>query len=299
MSEHATATTRLRAWVLAARLRTLTAAIAPVLVGVGLAVHHDAFALAPALAALVCALFIQVGTNFANDYFDHAKGADTPDRLGPTRVTASGLLDAASVKRAMVLTLAAAVVLGGYLVWVGGWPIVAIGLASVAAGVLYTGGPWPFGYHGLGDLFVMVFFGFVAVAGTVYVQALTWHADALVAGAGVGALATAILVVNNLRDMDTDERAGKRTLAVRMGPLGTKAEYVVLLALAAAVPVLGVAVFDWPLTALAGLAAFGAAVAPTRTVLTFEDARALNGTLAQTGMLLGLYGLLLTVGLSL
>jgi 1,4-dihydroxy-2-naphthoate octaprenyltransferase len=215
--------------LLAARPKTLVAAAAPVVVGAGLAAHDATFAALPALAALAGALLIQIGTNLANDYYDFVRGADTADRVGPARVTQAGLLAPDAVRRAMVLVLVAAMLPGAYLVSIAGWPIVWIGLVSIACAVLYTGGPAPLAYHGLGDVFVFVFFGLVAVGGTYYVQAGTWPVDVWLAGAGVGALSTAVLVVNNLRDIETDARAGKRTLAVRLGRGGTQMEYVLLL----------------------------------------------------------------------
>ena len=177
------------AWILAARPKTLTAALAPVVTGTGLAAFHGVFAPLPALAALIGAVFIQIGTNFANDYYDFMRGGDTEERVGPVRVTQAGLIPPRSVHRGMVVVLAAAVLVGVYLVFVAGWPIVWIGLASVACAVLYTGGPFPLAYHGLGDVFVFLFFGLIAVGGTYYVQALAWPPDALLAGAGLGARA--------------------------------------------------------------------------------------------------------------
>jgi 1,4-dihydroxy-2-naphthoate octaprenyltransferase len=188
---------RLSIWIQAARPKTLPAAAAPVLLGVGLAVWRGQVAWLPALAALFGALLIQIATNLANDYFDHARGADTEERVGPVRVTAAGLVPPAAVKRAMILTLAAALCVGLYLVAVGGWPIVVIGVVSLVLAVAYTGGPYPLAYNGLGDVFVFVFFGLVAVAGTYYVQALSFPAEAWWLGAGTGSLSTAILVVNN------------------------------------------------------------------------------------------------------
>ena len=179
--------TRLQAWVLAARPKTLTAAVAPVLVGTGLAAHDGALAILPAAAALLGAVLIQIGTNLANDYYDFVRGADTEDRVGPIRVTQAGLLSPASVRNAMAGVLTSAVFVGVYLVAIGGWPIVWIGVASVACAVLYTGGPFPLAYHGLGDVFVFVFFGLVAVGGTYFVQALSWSSDVLLAGADVRA----------------------------------------------------------------------------------------------------------------
>ncbi len=291
-----TPTTTTGALVHAARPRTLPAAATPVLLGTAIAYSDGTFAPVPALVALGCALLIQIGTNFANDYYDYVKGADTDERLGETRVTAAGLAEPSDVKRWMIAAFGLAVAMGAYLVYVGGWPILAIGLASVAAGILYTGGPWPFGYHGLGDLFVFVFFGLVAVAGTHYVQSLTWSTDALLAGAGVGALTTNILVVNNLRDIDTDPAAGKRTLAVMLGPRWTKAQYVILLVAALAMPIVGIIFRDWHALTLASLAASLPALSPLEAVVTNEDRGKLDAQLAPTARVLLVYGLLLAVG---
>lgn len=287
-----------RAWLMAARPKTLTAAAAPVAAGTGLAVFHGVGSWLPALAALLGALLIQVGTNFANDYYDFVRGGDTEERVGPTRVTQAGILAPEAVKRGMVLVLGAAVLVGVYLVAVAGWPIVWIGVASVACAVLYTGGPFPLAYHGLGDVFVFLFFGLIAVGGTVYVQGLVWPPDALLAGAGLGALSTAILVVNNLRDIETDAVAGKRTLAVRLGPVGTKVQYILMLGVAAAVPLVGWAVYGWPLLSLVSLVFVPLSVAPLRAVLSYEDPRELLPALGGTARAVALYGLLLAVGLA-
>lgn len=289
----------LGAWILAARPKTLSAAAAPVVVGAGLGVFHGTGRTLPVLAALVGALLIQVGTNLANDYYDFVKGTDTEERLGPLRVTQAGLIPPERVRGGMLLTLGAAFLVGVYLVWVGGMPIVVVGLASLACAVAYTGGPFPLAYNGLGDLFVFVFFGLVAVGGTYWVQALALSPDVLLAGVAMGALSTAILVVNNLRDLETDARAGKRTLAVMLGRVGTQAEYLVMAAVAAAAPVVGVAAFGWPAPALAALLGLLSLVAPLRTVLTFQDPRQLNPALGQTARGLALYGLLLAGGLAL
>jgi 1,4-dihydroxy-2-naphthoate octaprenyltransferase len=289
---------RRKAWILAARPKTLAAAAAPVLAGTGLAAHHGVAAPLPAAAALVGALLIQVATNFANDYFDFVRGGDTSERIGPARVTQAGLIPPGTVKRGMIVALAAALVVGVYLVSVGGWPIVAIGLVSLACAVLYTGGPYPLAYHGLGDLFVFVFFGLVAVSGTYYVQGGAWPGDALVAGAALGALSTAILVVNNLRDIESDAKAGKRTLAVRIGPAGTKAEYVALVVIAFFAPVAGILRFGWPLTALACLVAAPLCIPPARRVLLHRDPRELLPALGETARVVALYGMLLGGGLA-
>ncbi|HSG07749.1 MAG TPA: 1,4-dihydroxy-2-naphthoate polyprenyltransferase [Longimicrobiales bacterium] len=288
----------LRSWVLAIRPKTLTAAAAPVVVGTGLAAFHGGAAALPAAAALVGALLIQVATNLANDYYDFVRGGDTEERVGPVRVTQAGLLQPAAVKRGMLVALAAAFLVGCYLAWIGGWPIVLIGLASLACAVLYTGGPFPLAYHGLGDVFVFVFFGLVAVSGTAYVQLLAWPPDALLAGAAMGALSTAILVVNNLRDLPTDAKAGKRTLAVRLGSGGTKAEYLLMLGVAAAVPLVGWIWFAWPATALAAEMALALAIAPARTVMTFAHPQELLPALGQTARAVALYGALLGLGVA-
>ena len=204
--------------------------------GAALAWSDGLFSLAPAAAAGVGALLLQIFSNFTNDYFDFAKGADTSERLGPTRAMAAGLLSARAMRTGMVVVVSLAILDGAYLIVVGGWPILAVGAASLLAALLYTGGPFPFGYHGLGDLFVFIFFGLVAVAGTYFVQAGTLSAKVLFAAAPVGALITAILVVNNLRDIETDARAGKRTLAVLIGARNTKLQFAILLTLAYAAP---------------------------------------------------------------
>ena len=287
-----------RAWMLAARPKTLSAAAAPVFVGTGLAAAHGTYLPAPAAAALVGALLIQIGTNLANDYYDFVRGGDTEDRVGPTRVTQAGIIPPKQVWWGMVLTLLAALLVGIYLVSVGGWPIVWIGLASLGCAVAYTGGPYPLAYHGLGDPFVFVFFGLVAVGGTYWVQAPTLPGDVLLAGVGVGALNTAILVANNLRDLETDAVAGKRTLAVRLGLLGSRIEYVLLVAVGFSVPLLGVALYGWPRPALAALVAGLAAITPVTLIMTKEEARELVPALPGTARVVALYGVLLGLSLA-
>ena len=289
---------RASVWIQAARPKTLSAAAAPVLVGAGLAAAHGTFALLPVVAAFAGAILIQIGTNFANDYYDFVRGADTPDRVGPVRVTQAGLIPPEHVWRGMVAVLVAAAAVGVYLVVVGGWPIVWIGTASLFFAVAYTGGPYPLGYHGLGDPFVFVFFGLIAVGGTYWVQALSLPADVLLAGAGVGALSTAILVANNLRDLETDASVGKRTLAVRVGRNGSRVEYAVLMAVGFIVPVIGVGVYEWPAAALIALLAGGAAASPLTRIMTMDEARELIPALAGTARVVGLYGVLLAAGLA-
>ncbi len=289
-----------RDWVAAARPRTLTAAVAPVAIGTAAAHAAGGVAWGPALAALAGAGLLQIGTNFANDVFDAEKGADTAERKGPVRAVAAGLISAAAMRAAMIVTFGLAVAVGVYLVTIGGWPIVAIGLASVAAGVAYTGGPWPLGYHGLGDLFVMIFFGQVAVCGTAYVQVGDVPALAWWLSLPVGAVATAILVVNNLRDAETDVKVGKRTLAVRFGRRFALVEYTALLALAHGVPIaLG-------LGAVEGVGAWtllGAATAPWAVVLVRRLVRAVPGPemnvlLGETAKLLLVQSVAMAVGIA-
>jgi 1,4-dihydroxy-2-naphthoate octaprenyltransferase len=293
---HAPALSTRQAWVLAARPKTLPAAISPVLVGTTLAATDGGFAWLPALAALAGALLLQIGSNFANDYFDFVKGADTPDRLGPTRVTAAGLLSPAAIRWGMAVVFGAAALIGLYLVAVGGWPILVAGLAAIMAALAYTGGPKPFGYLGLGDLFVFLFFGPVAVVGTYYVQTLAFTRDALLLSLPVGALITAILVVNNLRDIDTDRRAGKRTLAVRWGRDGARAEYLALLAVAYFIPVL-LWVLSHNTWLLLSWLTVPLAYQLLHTVRTSTDGPTLNAALAGTARLSLLFSLMLSIGL--
>jgi 1,4-dihydroxy-2-naphthoate octaprenyltransferase len=274
--------------------------MAPVLAGTGLAIGDGVFRPLPALAALVGAILIQIGTNLANDYSDWARGADTEDRLGPTRVTQAGLLSPRDVRRGAGIALGLAFVVGIYLVAVGGWPIVWIGLASLVCAVAYTGGPFPLAYNYLGDLFVFLFFGLVAVGGTYWVQAGALTPAVLLVGSGVGALATAILVVNNLRDRETDIRVGKRTLATLLGVRGSRFQYILLLFLAWHVPPIGVALYgwsSWTFLAVGGLVL--GALFPLRRVVAFQDPRELNPALAATARITGVYGALLALGLML
>jgi 1,4-dihydroxy-2-naphthoate octaprenyltransferase len=285
------------AWWLAIRPATLTASAAPVLVGTGAAWADGAFAAGPALAALLGASLLQVGANFANDVFDFERGADTADRLGPERATQQGWISAAQMKRAMWLAFAGAAAVGLYLTYVAGWPVLALGLLSIAAAYLYTGGPKPYGYLGLGDLAVFVFFGPGAVAGTYYVQALSVAPLALLAAIPIGALATAILVVNNLRDIETDARAGKHTLAVRIGDGATRAYYLLLLVVAYLMP---------PWLWLSGLADAWVLLPWLSLPLAIrlagrmrhERGLALNGCLVRTARLEVVFGLLFALGLA-
>ncbi len=287
-----------RAWVLAARPATLGAAVVPVAVGTAVAHAAGGGAIGPALAALAGSICIQIGTNFANDVFDHQKGADTADRLGPPRAAQLGLLTSRQLYIGISVVFALALATGVYLTVVAGWPIVAIGTASLLSGLAYTGGPYPLGYHGLGDVFVMGFFGFVAVCGTAFVQLGQVPELAWWAAVPVGALATAILVVNNVRDRETDVLAGKRTLAVRFGRGGALGEYVALVVVAYAVPVLLWASGQASAWALLPLLTLPIAVARTRALFAARG-RAHNPVLVGTAKLLVIFGVLFALGLAL
>lgn len=289
---------RRMAWLLAIRPKTLSAAFAPVAVGTALAHREGGARLLPALAALMGALLIQIGTNFLNDYYDFKNGADTAERLGPTRVTQAGLLAPQAVRSAGFLCFAAAFVLGCYLVAQGGWAIVAIGLSSLLSGYAYTGGPYPLGYRGWGDVFVFLFFGFAAVAGTYCVQTGRLSPLSLLVSLPVGALATAILAVNNLRDASTDAKAGKRTLVVRLGRKGGQWEYGLLLLLAFATPAALVVFAGFRPLALLPLASLPLAIAPLKRVWT-QSGKALNPALGETARLQMAFSVLYALGISL
>jgi 1,4-dihydroxy-2-naphthoate octaprenyltransferase len=286
----------LRRWAMAARPKTLPAAVTPVLVGTACAHAVGGFRAGPAAAALAGALLLQIGANLANDVFDFERGADTADRVGPTRVVQSGALSAAAVRAGMAVAFGLALLVGVYLAWVAGPVVVAIGLLSIAGAIAYTAGPYPLGYVGLGDPAVMVFFGFVAVCGTTFVQAGQVPALAWWAAVPVGALITAILVVNNLRDIETDARAGKRTLAVRLGRRGALAEYALLLAAAYAVPVGLVAAGRLSASALVPILSAPLAFALWRRV-SRATGRALNPALGGTAGLSLVFGVLFALGI--
>jgi 1,4-dihydroxy-2-naphthoate octaprenyltransferase len=281
---------------MAARPRTLPAAVAPVLVGTSLAIDYGTFHALVFAAALVSAMLIQVGTNLSNDYSDARRGADTDERIGPVRVTAGGLVPPRQVLIATYVTFGAAVLCGAYLIAVAGWALLAVGAASILAGVLYTGGPRPYGYEGLGEVFVFLFFGVVAVTGSYFVQRkdLPWQAFAL--AVPVGLLIAAILVVNNVRDIDTDRRAGKRTLAVRLGRERTRVLFSAMVAAAFVtswIPWFAGALSPWLLVTAA---AAPLAVGVVRTVRMHVDGPSLNQALAGTARLALVFCLLLCAG---
>jgi 1,4-dihydroxy-2-naphthoate polyprenyltransferase len=289
--------TQAQAWLLAIRPKTLSAAAAPVLVGTALALRDGCFRPLAALAALVGAMLIQIGTNFLNDVDDFERGADTTERLGPTRVTQSGLLTATEVRRAGWAAFAGAATFGLYLIACAGWPVLLLGIAAIVSAWAYTGGPWPLGYNGLGDLFVFLFFGVAAVAGTYYVQALHTNGTVWAATLPAGALATAILVVNNVRDVDSDRAAGKRTLAVRLGQRAGRLEHAALVALAYAVPVFLWATGSASAWVLLPWLSLPMAWALVRDVTTITEGPAFNLALHHTARLHLVFGVLFATGL--
>jgi len=284
-------------WLLAIRPKTLPAAAASAIVGSAVAYYQGVFDPLPALACVLAALLLQIGANLANDLSDFYRGADTHERLGPLRVTSAGLLTPAQVRAGLLVVLGLAAGLGAYLIWVAGWPVLLMGVTSIAAALAYTGGPLPYGYYGLGDLMVFIFFGPVAVMGTTYIQARSaWSpALALAASFPMGLLIVAILVVNNLRDIHTDRKAGKHTLAVRLGERGTRVEYGVCLVLAYLL-----VVWIWLASGSAWvfLAWLSLPLAYRWNRFVWAQAgRPLNLALAGTGQLTLVFGLLLAVGL--
>jgi 1,4-dihydroxy-2-naphthoate octaprenyltransferase len=289
-------TSNFNTWLLASRPKTLWAGIAPVLMGSSVAFADGVFHWASALAALLCAILIQVGTNFANDYFDFVHGADTTERLGPTRATQAGLVKPGTMKKAFIVTFSLAFIIGIYLIWRGGWPILMIGVFSILFGILYTGGPYPLGYNGLGDIFVLIFFGPVAVGGTYYVQALQINYIVLPAGLAPGLISVALLTVNNLRDINTDRNSGKRTLAVRFGANFARMEYLFCIVAACLLPA-GLSIINGGnyysaitifvlLFALPGI----------KTVFRESGSPVLNEVLARTGKMLLIYSMVFSIG---
>jgi len=288
-----------RTWLLAVRLATLPAAASGVVVGLGAALAAGAaFRLDTALGCLAVALLLQVVANLANDLSDFRRGADTPDRAGPTRVASAGLVTERQLEVAIGLTIGVAALVGLWLAWVGGPALVGVGVLAIVAALAYTGGPWPYGYRGLGEVFVFIFFGLVAVVGTAYLQAFRLEPLFVVAAIPVGALTTAILVVNNLRDIPTDAAAGKRTLAVRLGRRATAGEYGLLLAAAFGVPV-ALLLSGFGVVQLLPLCSAPLVGPLLRTVRDFREPRQLNPVLAGTARLALVFGLLFAGALAL
>lgn len=287
---------KIKIWITAARPKTLWAAFSPVLIGSAMAYHDGSFQILVAVVTLATAVLIQVGTNYANDYFDFKKGTDDNTRLGPLRVTQAGLVAPRTMKRATALVFLLALLGGIYLVWQGGWPIVLIGLCSILFGVMYTAGPYPLGYNGLGEIFVLIFFGPVAVAGTYYLQTLTIRPELILAGLAPGLFSVAILAVNNLRDIDGDRRAGKKTMAVRLGTKFARYEYLLSILIACFVPLMLLAVATPRYYSLISVATLLIAMPTLKTVMAGSEGKVLNDVLAATGRLLLIYSLLFSLG---
>jgi 1,4-dihydroxy-2-naphthoate octaprenyltransferase len=296
MSEADKSYSKLQIWILASRPKTLWAAISPVIIGGALALADGHQQHLSWIAAALGAILIQIGTNFANDLFDYEKATDNGERLGPLRVTQAGLVTPTQMRVATAVAFGLAMLIGVYLIYRGGWPILAIGVLSILCGILYTAGPYPLGYHGLGDIFVLIFFGPVAVGGTFYVIAQDINWLVILAGLPPGLLAVAILVVNNLRDIESDARAGKRTLAVRFGRTFTKIQYLVSIVLALSfAPIHYLATDDQPQAMLSLLAAL-VALGPLSRVFRSREGEVLNRALADTGKVMFAYALTFSVG---
>ncbi len=288
--------TKLGIWIVAIRPRTLWAGVSPVVIGTAMALEAGKLHWPSAVVCLLVALTIQIGTNFANDYFDFVKGTDTPDRLGPTRVTQAGLITPEAMKQAFIALMIIAGVLGLSLFPRGGWPIIMIAILSIASGILYTGGPFPLGYHGLGDIFTLIFFGPVALGGTYYVQTLEINSVVIVAGFAPGLLSVAMLTVNNLRDIDEDRSTGKRTLAVRFGRRFARLEFVIAVIVAGLIPIILSLTSSRNRYSLAASFVMLAAIPAIKTVLSDTTGPVLNKTLANTGKLLLLYSVAFSIG---
>ena len=281
----------------AARPKTLTAAYTPVIIGASLAYLQDSLNLLVSLIALLCATLIQIGTNFANDYYDYKKGSDRADRVGFKRMTAVGLIEPDKMKLAAFVTMFLAFLSGLYLVNVGGVTILAIGISSLVFGIMYTGGPFPLGYNGLGDIFVFVYFGIVATMTTYYLNTLEWSSTSFWASVIPGALSTNILVVNNLRDVAQDKLSGKKTLGVLLGEKALQWEYTLLLALALAIPPHFYFRLDASFCIFFPYLSIPLSLKLLAEIWSHQKKSTLNGTLEKTAAFMFVYGVLFTVGL--
>ncbi len=283
-------------WIMASRPKTLLAAFVPVIVGSSIAYHDGKFQPLAALVALICALLIQTGTNFVNDLYDHLKGTDTEERVGPQRVLASGLISPAEMKRAIVITFGITFLLGLYLVYISTYITLIIGIVSILAGIAYTAGPYPLAYNGLGDVFVFIFFGLVGTIGTYYVQALDVTPLAVWASIPVGALITNVLVVNNYRDIDQDSKAGKNTLAVKYGKKFTRIQYVVFTVVSYLILFVVYFTYKKSIFVFLPVLSLPLAIKLVKMIYTFKDQQ-LNKTLELTAKLSAIYGLLFAAGI--
>lgn len=284
-------------WVQAARPKTLAAAFVPVLVGAAIAYQDELLNWSATSVALVCAFLIQIGTNFANDYFDFVKGSDTDERIGFERATAAGLISPKAMLNATIFSMTLAFIFGLYLVWIGGVVVLIIGILSLIFGVLYTGGPFPLGYNGLGDVFVFLFFGIVAVMTTYYVNALEWSEDSFWAALAVGALCTNILVVNNLRDIEQDSKSGKKTLGVLFGETTLKFEYSLMLLIAFSIPPHFYFVLEYSHWVFLPFLLIPLAILHSNVIWKEEDKRNLNSHLERTAKFMSIFGILFAIGI--
>ena len=287
---------KLESWVMASRPKTLLAAFVPVLVGSSLAIYDEKFVLSAALVALICSLLIQIGTNFVNDLYDYLAGTDKKDRVGPQRVLAAGLITVQEMKFAIYFTFILTFLLGLYLVYLGGWLILMIGVISIFAGIAYTAGPFPLAYNGLGDIFVFLFFGFVGTIGTYYVQAGEISLLAFWSSVPVGALITNILVVNNYRDIEEDREAGKNTLAVKMGHRFTRYQYIIFMILSYVIPIIVYYTFKQSYWIFLPLLSLPLSIKLVRMIYNLEG-KELNKTLELTARLSAIYGVLFAAGI--
>ena len=287
---------KIRIWIDAARPKTLWASVAPVVIGVAMAFADGKWDPFIAGFTLLSAMMIQIGTNYANDYFDYKHGADTTDRIGPVRATGAGLVKPQTMRRAYVLAFGISVLTGLYLISRGGWPVLTIGFLSILFGILYTGGPFPLGYKGLGDAFVLVFFGPVAVGGTYYLQTLDINLNVILAGLSPGLISTALLSVNNLRDIHTDKKAGKKTLAVRFGIIFVRVEFLISIFLACLMPLILLLLDPKHPYSLFAILVLLYALPTIKDVLFKEVSTELNAALADTGKILLVYSLIFSLG---
>ena len=284
-------------WILASRPNTLTAAIAPVILGSSFAFQAESFNLLIFIIVLITAMLIQVGTNFVNDLFDYINGADNENRLGPDRALQKGLLSKSEIESAIFFVFTLSIILGLYLALIGGWPIIIIGSSSILFGFLYTSGPYPLAYNGLGDIFVFIFFGIISVSGTYYLHTNQFSIESIILGAATGAISTGILVVNNLRDIDNDRECGKNTLAVLLGKKITKAEYLLLMIIAYIIPIYIFSILGYKSSIFIVYFTLPIAVQLVLQVF-FKEGSDLNKTLIGTAKLLLLYSLLFSFGIA-
>lgn len=287
----------LSVWLSASRPKTLPAAVIPVMTGAALAFAEGVLQGSVTLLILACALLIQIGTNFANDYYDYMKGSDTAERIGFTRATSAGLISPRAMITATWVTMVLAFAAGLWLVWIGGWVILLIGMLSILFGFLYTGGPYPLGYNGLGDLFVFLFFGVIAVTGTYFLNALQWSFLSFILSLPVGALSVNILVVNNLRDVEQDRKSGKRTLGVLLGENALKTEYLLMQGVAFLTPLSLFFFSDADYRILLPLLLLPYAFTLHTSVWKHTDKRSLNKTLEESARFMVLYGILFSAGI--